>query len=150
VQLSVVVTVLGAVSTLLILYRIIKHPTLDVPGAHAGIKIGIWLGLIAAGALTYGGYLAMQDEGTSLGDVPGQAGSAMAGMARAPRVPPARLLRLLPHPPRPLRRTLRRSRHLRLPPFPPRSPARHRRHRPPGRPSRRASDPPPAAPPEQA
>ncbi len=80
VQLSVVVTVLGAVSTLLILYRIFKHPTLDLPGAHAGIKIGIWLGLIAAGALTYGGYLAMQDEGTSLGAVRNQAGSAVAGM----------------------------------------------------------------------
>ena len=78
-QLSVVVTVLGAVSTLLILYRIFKHPTLDIPGAHAGIKIGIWLGLIAAAALTYGGYLAMQDEGTSLGDVRDQASSAVSG-----------------------------------------------------------------------
>ena len=79
VQLSVVVTVLGGVSTLLILYRIFKHPTLDVPGAHAGIKLGIWLGLISAGALTYGGYEAMRVEGTSLGDAREQAGAPVTG-----------------------------------------------------------------------
>jgi hypothetical protein len=80
VQLSVTVAALGAVSTLLIFYRILSHPSVDVPGGHAGIKIGIWLGLIAAGALTYGGYLAMQDEGTSLTDVREQASAAVAGM----------------------------------------------------------------------
>ena len=61
---------LGALSTILILYRIINHPTAaastTVAGVHytasAGIKIGIWLGLIAAAAITYGGYLAMQER----------------------------------------------------------------------------------------
>jgi hypothetical protein len=56
---------LGALSTLLILYRIVHHPLADVAGFHAGIKIGIWLALIAAGGIAYGGYLAMQEEGTS-------------------------------------------------------------------------------------
>jgi hypothetical protein len=82
VQLSVVVTALGALSTLLILYRIIHHPTASASfgGFHAsvGIKIGIWLGLIAAAALTYGGYLAMQAEGTSLSDVRDQASQAVS------------------------------------------------------------------------
>jgi hypothetical protein len=90
VQLSVAVTGLGALSVLLILYRIIHHPhggvSANLGGVHYsasyGIKIGIWLGLIAAAALTYGGYEAMKAEGTSLSDVRDQASSAMAG-ARA-------------------------------------------------------------------
>ena len=92
VRLSLAVTVLGALSTLLILYRIFKHPTLDIPGAHAGIKLGIWLGLIAAGALTYGGYLSMQEESTSPGGGPQQAGSVPPGtppIAGAPDSAPA-------------------------------------------------------------
>jgi hypothetical protein len=60
--LSTVVTLLGALSTLLVLYRII-----DPPGS-LDRKIGVFLGLIAAALLTYGGYLAMQEEGTSFQD----------------------------------------------------------------------------------
>jgi hypothetical protein len=87
VQLGLVVAGLGALSTLLIFYRIVHHPSggatiPSIAGVHYsfsyGIKIGIWLGLIAAAALTYGGYLAMQDEGTSLADVREQAGSKIA------------------------------------------------------------------------
>jgi hypothetical protein len=86
VQLSVVVAGLGALSTLLILYRIVHHPSAGLSGtiagvhysASAGIKIGIWLGLIAAAAITYGGYLAMQAEGTSLTDVRDQASQAVS------------------------------------------------------------------------
>jgi hypothetical protein len=84
VQPSVIVAGLGALSTVLILYRIIHHPTANasVGAFHAsvGIKIGIWLGLIAAAAITYGGYLKMQDEGTSLSDVREQASGALSGM----------------------------------------------------------------------
>jgi hypothetical protein len=80
VPVSVLVAGLGALSTILILYRIIHHPSagVAVPGgsASAGIKIGIWLGLIAAAAITYGGYLGMQAEGTSLAGVRGQASEA--------------------------------------------------------------------------
>lgn len=60
--LSTMVTVLGALSTLLVLYRII-----DPPGS-LDRKLGVFLGLIFAAALTYGGWLAMQDEGTSFQD----------------------------------------------------------------------------------
>jgi hypothetical protein len=67
VQLSVIVAGLGGLSTLLILYRIVHHPSASASygsfHASVGIKIGIWLGLIAAAALTYGGHLAMQAEG---------------------------------------------------------------------------------------
>ncbi len=60
--LSTVVTLLGALSTLLVLYRII-----DPPGS-LDRKIGVFLGLIAAALVTYGAYLAMQEEGTSFQD----------------------------------------------------------------------------------
>ncbi len=81
VRLSVVVAGLGALSTLLILYRIIHHPSGGASFAGAsfsyGIKIGIWLGLIAAAVITYGGYLMMSEEGTTLSDVRDQAGRAV-------------------------------------------------------------------------
>jgi len=64
------IAVLGLLSTLTILFRIVHHPVAN-PGiailhASAGIKLGIWLGLIAAVAITYGGYLTMREEGLSL------------------------------------------------------------------------------------
>jgi hypothetical protein len=76
VRLGLIVASLGALSTLLILYRIVHHPSGassgTVAGVHFsssyGIKIGIWLGLLAAAALTYGGYVAMREEGASLSD----------------------------------------------------------------------------------
>jgi hypothetical protein len=81
---SAIIAGLGALSTLLILYRIIHHPSGGSSGGAGitqfsysyGIKIGIWLGLIAALAITYGGYLMMQEEGTSLADVRDQASGA--------------------------------------------------------------------------
>jgi hypothetical protein len=81
---SVIIAGLGALSTITILYRIIHHPTASASvgnfHASAGIKIGIWLGLIAAAGVTYGGYLAMADEGTSLADVREQASGAIGGL----------------------------------------------------------------------
>jgi hypothetical protein len=60
--LSTIVTVLGGLSTLLVLYRIIDPPS------DAARKFGVFLGLIAVAALTYGGWLMMQEEGTSFQD----------------------------------------------------------------------------------
>jgi hypothetical protein len=60
--LSTAVTLLAAISTILVLYRIIEPPGDEVR------KLGVWLGLIFAAALTYGGWLAMQEEGTSFRD----------------------------------------------------------------------------------
>jgi hypothetical protein len=83
VGLGVIVAGLGGLSAILILYRIVHHPTASASfgsyHASLGIKLGIWLGLIAAGVVTYGGYLAMQAEGTSLSDVREQAGAAFSG-----------------------------------------------------------------------
>jgi hypothetical protein len=72
VQPGAIVAGLGALSTLLILYRIVHHPSgngSEGTGPNHvsysyGIEIGIWLALLAAATITYGGYLAMQAEGT--------------------------------------------------------------------------------------
>jgi hypothetical protein len=62
---AVVVTAAGCLSSALVVYRILDHPAVSAnfAGVHAsvGIKLGIWLGLLAAAAITYGGYLAMQE-----------------------------------------------------------------------------------------
>ncbi|HLM86786.1 MAG TPA: hypothetical protein VK272_11420 [Solirubrobacteraceae bacterium] len=89
VQPSVLVAGLGALSTALILYRIVHHPSggasSSIGAVHYsysyGIKLGIWLGLIAAAGIAYGGYLAMRDEGTSLADVREQASGAISGLS---------------------------------------------------------------------
>ena len=86
-QPGVIVAGLGALSTIFILYRIVHHPTASASfgsfHASVGIKLGIWLGLIATMALTYGGYRQMQAEGTSLADVREQASDAFSGMTTA-------------------------------------------------------------------
>ena len=52
---SAVATLFGAIAVVLIVYRLINPP-----GDHLGREIGAWLGLIAAAAITCGGYLGMQ------------------------------------------------------------------------------------------
>ena len=59
---STVVAALGALSTLLVLYRIIDPPS------SADRKFGVFLGLILAGAVAYGGWRSMEEEGTSFQD----------------------------------------------------------------------------------
>jgi hypothetical protein len=91
IQPGVLVAGLGALSTILILYRIVHHPSGGASSSFGavhvsysyGIKIGIWLGLIAAVGVTYGGYLGMQDEGTSLADVREQASGALSNLSAA-------------------------------------------------------------------
>ena len=95
--LSTVITVLGALSTILVLYRIIDPP------ADAARKFGVFLGVILAALLTYGGWLAMQEEGTTFqdaadrfgggdgpdaGGTPGAGPGPGAGGAEPPSPPP--------------------------------------------------------------
>ena len=61
----------GGLSFLLILFRIIDTPTFASSAASrpkARSKFGIFLALIAAAGMAYGGWRAMQEEGTSFGD----------------------------------------------------------------------------------
>lgn len=70
VSMNAIVAILGGISVLLILYRIISPPDGgDVPGVDVNPAIGIFLGLLAAIGIAYGGYRAMQEEGTSFGDL---------------------------------------------------------------------------------
>lgn len=87
---STITTLLGALSTLLVLYRIIDPPSYD------SRKFGVFLGLVLAAALTYGGWRAMEEEGTSFGDAAdrlsdrdrGRPGEAPRRSAPPPPPPP--------------------------------------------------------------
>jgi hypothetical protein len=71
VPMSTVVTVLGVISVLLILFRIVDPPSFDSFGGvsiDATLSVGIFLGLIAAGGIAYGGYSTMREEGITFGD----------------------------------------------------------------------------------
>jgi hypothetical protein len=69
VALSAIVAGLGILSVVLVLFRIISPPDLGGLGDFGGVdktrKFGAFLGLIAAAGVAYGGYSAMQEEGTS-------------------------------------------------------------------------------------
>ena len=56
---SAIVTGLGVLATLLVLYRIINPPG----EGDVDREIGIYLGLLASAGLAIGGYLGMQEEG---------------------------------------------------------------------------------------
>ncbi len=67
---SSVVAGLGILSVVLIIISIISPPDFgagDISGIDHTRKIGVWLGLIAAAGVAYGGWRAMQEEGTSFG-----------------------------------------------------------------------------------
>jgi hypothetical protein len=67
--LGAVIAGLGAFGLILILYRIIDPPGLKVPvvgvQADVSLQIGIFLGLIAAAGMVFGGYAAMNEGAPS-------------------------------------------------------------------------------------
>jgi hypothetical protein len=73
---SAIVAGLGILSVVLVLISIISPPEWsvdgvdigDFPGLDVTRKIGVWLGLLATIGVAYGGWRAMQEEGTSFGD----------------------------------------------------------------------------------
>jgi hypothetical protein len=70
----------GGLALLLILFRIIDTPidTHGVNGIDVTRKIGVWLGLLAAAGITYGGWRAMQEGPAATSTRPGAAGGASA------------------------------------------------------------------------
>ncbi len=91
VPLGAVVAVLGAISVLLILYRIIDPPGSEsVPGLSVDVSpsLGIFLGLIAAGGITYGGYRAMDEEGASFGGTADRLSGDQSGPGTGAPPPP--------------------------------------------------------------
>jgi uncharacterized membrane protein YhaH (DUF805 family) len=92
VSINAVVAALGGLSVLLILFRIIDPPSF---GSFGGVSVdgtvefGIFLGLIAAAGIAYGGYMAMKEEGTSFGDSADRlSGGSSAGPSAGPPPPP--------------------------------------------------------------
>ncbi len=88
---NVAVTVLGGLSTLLVLFRIIDPPSFGSFGGvsvDGTLEIGIFLGLITAAGIAYGGYRAMQEEGSTFSGTADKlsGGGSGAGSATALRV----------------------------------------------------------------
>jgi hypothetical protein len=95
IPLSIVTTVLAGVSAVLILICIVSTPSVPTFGSSAGlvegslgVEIGAWLGLIAAIALTFGGYRTMQEEGASFGGAADRLSGPDGGWEDQPQQPP--------------------------------------------------------------
>ncbi|HXV06378.1 MAG TPA: hypothetical protein VFP23_10790 [Solirubrobacterales bacterium] len=104
VSLNAVVAALGILAALLVLFRVIDPPTF---ASYAGVsveatrKFGLFLGLIAAAGIAYGGYRAMQEEGTSFADEASRlsAGRSAGPGGSAPPPPPPPSSTVPPPPP---------------------------------------------------
>jgi hypothetical protein len=75
ISLSILSTVLGGISAIVVLIFIVSTPSGPTFGAGGGlaegslgVEPGAWLGLIASVLLAIGGYMTMQEEGTSFAD----------------------------------------------------------------------------------
>jgi len=79
ISMNSVVAILGIISVLLILYRIISPPGSGFSGVSVDPAVGIFLGLAAAAGIAYGGYRAMQEEGASFGEIGDRLGSGRGG-----------------------------------------------------------------------
>lgn len=66
------VAVLGGISSLLVLFRILVPPSFGTLGGvevDATLHLGVFLGLAAAVSIAHGGYRAMREEGSSFAAV---------------------------------------------------------------------------------
>jgi hypothetical protein len=79
---SAIVAGIGALATLLILWRLVNQPG---PDGLIDVRFGAYLGLLLAAGIAFGGWRTMQEEGTSLKDVKAQAERAVGG--RDPEAP---------------------------------------------------------------
>ncbi len=77
---SAITSGLGILSVILIAYRLLDTPS------DSSRKIGVFLGLVAAIGVAYGGYMGMQEEGTSFRD---QADRVGGDSGTPPPPPPA-------------------------------------------------------------
>jgi hypothetical protein len=104
---SAIITGLGAIAFLLILFRLIFSPDLvpDIPTFGFGDtdietdvsrKIGLFLGLLASAGMAIGGWLSMQEEGESFGDI---GGGGTAAAPPPPAAPPGQAPGATPPPP---------------------------------------------------
>jgi len=83
---SVVVAGFGAFMTVLVLYRIINQPG---PNDFVNVEIGAYIGLVLTAAVAYGGFLGMQEEGTSFGEARDSLAGGGGHPPPSPPPPPA-------------------------------------------------------------
>jgi hypothetical protein len=101
VSMNAIVAALGGFAVLLILYRIVFPPDFGSFGGvsvDATLKFGIFLGLLAAAGIAYGGYSAMREEGATFGDA---ADRLSGGGGQSPPPPPPPPSSQQPPPPPP-------------------------------------------------
>jgi hypothetical protein len=101
VSMNVAVAVLGGLSTLLVLFRIVDPPSFGSFGGvsvDATLEFGIFLGLISAAGIAFGGYKAMQEEGSTFS---GTADKLSGGGPSDPPPPPPSSGSTPPPPPPP-------------------------------------------------
>jgi uncharacterized membrane protein YhaH (DUF805 family) len=104
ISMNAIVAALGGLAVLLILYRIIDPPG---GGDFGGVtvdttlKLGIFLGLLAAAGIAYGGYSAMREEGATFGDAADRLSSGGQPPAGGPPPPPPPTGQQPPPPPPP-------------------------------------------------
>jgi hypothetical protein len=92
---SAIVAGLGVLAVVLVVFRIIDTPGggdfsngLVTVSVDVTRKIGVWLGLLTSVGVAVGGYLAMQEEGTSFGDEASRFGGGGDAGTGAPPPPP--------------------------------------------------------------
>jgi hypothetical protein len=83
IAMSAIVAGLGILTTLLVLYRVI-----DPPAEGLDRSYGVFLGLVASAAIAYGGWRAMEEEGTSFGDQADRLQTSDSGTGAPPPAPP--------------------------------------------------------------
>jgi hypothetical protein len=101
ISMNVAVAVLGGLSTLLVLFRIIDPPGFGTFGGvtvDGTLEFGIFLGLVTAAGIAYGGYRGMQEEGSTFS---GTADKLSGGGPSDPPPPPPSSTPPPPPPPPP-------------------------------------------------
>jgi hypothetical protein len=92
VSMNAIVAALGGLAVLLILYRIVSPPDFGSFGGvsvDATLKFGIFLGLLAAAGIAYGGYSAMREEGATFGGEADRLGGGQPQPGGPPPPPPS-------------------------------------------------------------
>ena len=79
---SAITAGLGILGTLFVLYRVID------PVEDLSREYGLFLGLVAVAGIAFGGWLAMQEEGTTFGGEADRLGGGGAAPGTGPPAPP--------------------------------------------------------------
>jgi hypothetical protein len=87
-----IIALTGAVATVLVLFRLIFTPDFDAGGldldVDVGREIGVFLGLIAAAGMAYGGYRAREEAPAAAGPRTGGSTAPPPPAPAAPSTPP--------------------------------------------------------------